>query len=85
MNKIKFKSSFNKELSESIFNFVFEEIKRIVLKDKKFNIRDLGEFDVIHREMQTVADEKKRAEILLPPKDKLIFKPSAELISRLKD
>jgi nucleoid DNA-binding protein len=85
INKVKLKSTFNKELTESIFNFVFDEIKRIVLRDKKFDIRELGEFDVIHRKMQTAADVNKRAEILLPPKDKLIFKPSKELIDRLKD
>ena len=78
-------SSFNRELSENIFNFVFEEIKRIILTDKRFAIRELGQFEVLHRKMQTVPDEKKQAEILLPPKDKLVFKPSKELTDRLKD
>jgi len=85
MNKVNFKSSFNRELSENIFNFVFDEIKRIILKDRKFDIIELGEFEVVHRKMQTVTDVKKQAEILLPPKDKLFFKPSKELINRLKD
>ncbi len=85
MNKIKLKSSFDKELTENIFNFVFEEIKRIVLKNTRFDIKELGEFEVIHRKMQTVTDVKKQVEILLPPKDKLFFKPSKELINRLKD
>ena len=85
INKVRLQSSFNRELSESIFNYVFEEIKRIVLTDKRFEIKELGEFDVIHRKMQTVPDVKKQAEILLPPKDKIIFKPSKELIDRLKD
>lgn len=85
MNKVRFKSSFNRELSENIFNFVFDEIKRIILKDRKFDIIELGEFEVVHRKMQTVTDVKKQAEILLPPKDKLFFKPSKELINRLKD
>ena len=85
LNKVRVQSSFNRELSENIFNFVFEEIKRIILTDKKFEIRELGHFEVLHRKMQTVPDEKKQAEILLPPKDKLVFKPSKELIDRLKD
>lgn len=72
-------------MTESIFNFVFDEIKRIILQDKKYNISELGEFEVLHRKMQTVTDAKKQAEILLPPKDKLIFKPSKELINRLKE
>jgi nucleoid DNA-binding protein len=85
LNKIRVKSSFNRELTDSIFNFVFEEIKKIVIAEKKFYISELGEFDVVHRKMQTVTDVNKQAEILLPPKDKLIFRPSRELINRLKD
>jgi nucleoid DNA-binding protein len=85
VNKIRVKSSFNRELTDSIFSFVFDEIKRIVIAEKKFEISELGEFDVVHRKMQTVTDVNKRAEILLPPKDKLIFRPSKELINRLKD
>jgi nucleoid DNA-binding protein len=85
INKVRLQSSFNRELSENIFNYVFEEIKRIVLTDKRFEIKELGEFDVIHRKIQTVPDIKKQAEILLPPKDKIVFKPSKELIDRLKD
>ena len=85
INKVRVKSSFNRELSDNIFNFVFNEIKRIVIADRKFNIKELGEFEVVHRKMQTVPDVKKQAEILLPPKDKLIFKPTKELIDRLKD
>jgi len=85
INKIRIKSSFSRELTDSIFNFVFDEIKKIVISEKKFNISELGEFDVVHRKMQTVTDESKRAEILLPPKDKLVFRPSKELINRLKD
>jgi nucleoid DNA-binding protein len=85
INRIRLQSSFNRELSESIFNYVFEEIKRIILTDRRFEIRELGEFEVIHRKMQTVPDVKKKAEILLPPKDKIVFKPSKELTDRLKD
>jgi nucleoid DNA-binding protein len=85
VNKIKLKSPFNRELTENIFNFVFDEIKRIILQDKKFDISELGEFEVIHRKMQTVIDVNKQAEFLLPPKDKLLLKPSKELIDRLKD
>lgn len=85
INKVRVKSTFNRELSENIFNFVFDEIKRIVIADRKFSINELGEFEVAHRKMQTVPEVKKQAEILLPPKDKLIFKPTKELIDRLKD
>ena len=56
-----------------------------MLTDRKLSILELGEFEVVHRKMQTVPDVRKQAEILLPPKDKLIYKPSKELIDRLKD
>ena len=85
VNKIRVKSPFNRELTDNIFNFVFDEIKRIVIAEKKFDISELGEFDVVHRKMQTITDVNKQAEILLPPKDKLMFRPSRELINRLKD
>lgn len=79
------KSSFSKELSENIFKFVFSEIQRIIKEKKSFTVQELGEFSVIHRKMQTLTDESKQTEILLPPKDKIVFKPSKELINRLKD
>jgi nucleoid DNA-binding protein len=85
INKVRIKSSFNRELSESIFKFIFSEIQRIVKEKKSFSIDELGEFTVIHRKMQTVTDEANQAEILLPPKEKIVFKPSKELIGRLKD
>ena len=85
VNKIRVKSPFNRELTDNIFNFVFDEIKRIVIAEKKFDISELGEFDVVHRKMQTITDVNKQAEILLPPRDKLMFRPSRELINRLKD
>lgn len=85
LNKVRIKSSFNNELSEKIFNFVFSEIQRIVKEKKCFSIQEIGEFSVVHRKMQTVTDESKQAEVLLPPKDKIVFKPSIELINRLKD
>lgn len=85
INKSRIKSSFNKELSENIFSFVFEEIQRIVKEQKYVSIEELGDFMVVHRKMQTCTDENRRTEILLPPKDKLVFKPSVNLINRLKN
>lgn len=85
LNKIRLKSSFSKELSENIFQFVFSEIHRIIKEKKSFSIQELGEFSIVHRKMQTLSDESKQAEILLPPKDKIVFKASEELINRLKD
>lgn len=84
LNKVKIKSPFEKELSENILNFVFSEIRRIVKEQKHISISELGEFSIAHRKMQKRIDEDKRAEILLPPKNKIVFKPSENLINRLK-
>jgi nucleoid DNA-binding protein len=85
LNKVRIKSSFSRELSENIFKFVFSEIQKILKEKKNISLDELGEFTVVHREMQTVTDESRQAEILLPPKEKIVFKPSKELINRLKD
>ena len=85
LNKSKIKSSFSKELSENIFQFLFEEIRRIIKEEKHISCSELGDFSVIHRKMQTRIDEGGRVEILLPPKDKIVYKPSDRLINRMKN
>lgn len=85
LNRVIIKSTFNKDLSESILNFVFAEIRRIVKERKHLSISELGDFKVVHRKMQIRMDEDGHAEVLLPPKDKVIFKPSQSLINRLKN
>ena len=85
LNKVVIKSTFNKELSESILKFVFDEIQKIIKEQKHLSIYELGDFSVVHRKMQLRGDEDGHAEILLPPKDKIIFKPSENLINRLKN
>ena len=85
LNKARIKSSFNNELSETIFAFVFAEIRRLIKEKREVSIEELGSFTVVHRKMQTRRDEGGQAEILLPPKDKIVFKPSDRLIYRLKN
>lgn len=85
INKVRIKSSFDKQTAESVFNATFEEIKKSVLKKKIFLIDEIGFFEVEHREMKTIVDSRKKAEFLLPPKDKLVFKPSLSFINMLKD
>ena len=85
INKSRIKSSFSKELSENIFRFLFEEIRRNVKEQKHISIEELGDFSVVHRKMQTRTDEGGRAEILLPPKDKVVLKPSESLINRMRN
>ncbi len=85
INKIRIKSTFDRKTAEWVFDTVFEVIKKSILKKKILQIDEFGIFEVEHRDMKTVADPGKRAEILLPPKDKLRFKPSGEFIKMLKD
>lgn len=85
LNKSRIKSSFSKELSENIFRFLFDEVRRIIKEEKHISISELGDFSVVHRKMQTRVDEGGRAEILLPPKDKIIYNPSDSLINRMKN
>ncbi|MFA5011796.1 MAG: HU family DNA-binding protein [Ignavibacteria bacterium] len=85
LNKSRIKSSFSKELSENIFRFLFDEVRRIIKEEKHISISELGDFSIVHRKMQTRVDEGGRAEILLPPKDKIIYNPSDSLINRMKN
>ena len=85
LNKVVIKSTFDKELSESILKFVFAEIQKIIKERKHLTILELGDFSIVHRKMQLRGDEDGHAEVLLPPKDKIVFKPSENLINRLKN
>jgi len=80
INKIYVKSPFNKNNSKSIFNRIFELIKSSVKENNFFEIDEFGEFRVEKREMKVIADLDKKSEILLPPKDKVVFKPDDNII-----
>jgi nucleoid DNA-binding protein len=83
INKVHIKSPFGKEKSISIFNRTIELLKESIKEEKHIKIKGFGKFTIERREMQTVIDYKRKAEILLPPKDKISFKPSGKLIKRL--
>jgi nucleoid DNA-binding protein len=83
INKVHIKSPFEKEKSISIFNRTIELLKESIKEDKKIKIKGFGKFTIERREMQSVTDYNKKAEILLPPKDKISFKPSKKLVKRL--
>lgn len=85
LNKVYVKSPFNKGKSTSIFNSIFENIKKSIRENHQFEIDSFGEFTVERRDMHTIIDVEKKAEILLPPKDKIVFKPADELINRIKE
>jgi nucleoid DNA-binding protein len=83
INKVYAKSPFNKGISKSIFDRIIELIKSSVKEDKHFEIENFGEFNVQRREIRTIIDVEKNEEILLPPKDKIIFKPEENLIKSI--
>ena len=83
LNKIYVKSPFNKSKTERMFNKAIEEIKNGLIKDKFFDAGDFGVFYVEHREMKNILDAKKSMEILLPPRDKILFTPSEKLIKSI--
>jgi nucleoid DNA-binding protein len=83
INKVYVKSPFGKEKSVMIFNRTIELLKESIREKKKVKIKGFGKFIIERREMKTITDYKKKAEILLPPKDKISFKPSKKLIIRL--
>lgn len=83
INKVYVKSPFDKETSIKIFNRTIELLKETIKEEKSVKVKGFGNFDIERREMKTLVDYKKRAEILLPPKDKINFKPSKKLIDRI--
>lgn len=82
-NKAAFKSSLDKKTGKAVFERVFELIAEKVKKREPVEIDGLGKFEIVHRKMKKAVNNKKRAEMLLPPKDKIIFTPSTELIIKL--
>ena len=85
LNKAMIKSPFDKELSGKIFGYVFAEVRRLLKEKKSVTIDELGKFEIAHRKMQSRKDESGLVELLLPPKDKVVFRPSERLINRLKN
>jgi len=81
LNKLLSKTKFNKSISKEIYEKVFEIIKQSLEEKKYFEIEDFGVFKVEFRPMQTIIDYNRKLELLLPPKDKIVFYPS----ERLKD
>lgn len=85
INKVYVKSPFDKEKSELIFNRAIELLKESIKENKRIKVKGFGKFVIERREMKTVIDYNKKAEVLLPPKDKVSFKPSKKLIERINE
>jgi nucleoid DNA-binding protein len=85
VNKVYIKSPFEKEKSVKIFNRTVELLKESIRENKEVKVKGFGKFKIERREMKTMIDYNRKAEILLPPKDKITFKPSKKLIKRLNN
>lgn len=85
INKIYIKSPFSKGKSVEIFNRTIELLKESIKEKKEVKIKGFGRFIIERRETKTLIDYKRKAEILLPPKDKISFKPSKKLIEQLNN
>jgi nucleoid DNA-binding protein len=85
INKVYVKSPFGKEKSVKIFNRTVELLKESIKESKNVKVKGFGRFTVERREMKAFVDYNKKVEMLLPPKDKISFKPSGKLVSRLNE
>ncbi|MGB9695997.1 MAG: HU family DNA-binding protein [Ignavibacteria bacterium] len=83
LNKVLSKSKFTKNTSKVIYEKVFEFIKQSLEEERFFEIEDFGNFSVEFRPMQTIIDYNRKLELLLPPKDKIVFHPSERLKNML--
>jgi len=83
LNRISVNSPFDKEKSDKIFDRIITLVKQCMIENGSFDAGDLGSFEVEHRKMKRVIDYGRKTEILLPPKDKLVFTPSGKLIEKL--
>lgn len=85
LNKIIFKSKFDKKKSEEIFNFIFSTISKELKEHETVEIEGLGTFEVKHRGIKRAIDKKRNREYLIPPKDKIYFTPDENLITKINE
>lgn len=85
LNKIVFRSKFDKKKSEEIFNFIFKSISEELKQQSSVEIEGLGTFEVKHRGIKRAIDKKRNREYLIPPKDKIYFTPDESLIAKINE
>jgi len=83
INKIYIKSPLSKDKSVKVFTKLFELIRESTKNDKCFEIKGFGIFKVERRNSQIISDFNRKIEVLLPPKDKIVFTPSDELLQKI--
>lgn len=83
LNKVSYKCQLRKETTEKLFDRMFEMVRERVRKDRYFEIDEFGKFEILHQHMRKEYDSKKKSEVLLPPKDKVLFTPSPVLLEKI--
>lgn len=83
LNKVKYKSSLRKDTAEKLFDRMFEMIRESVKEKRYFEIEEFGKFQILHKHMAKEFDTKKKTDILIPPKDKILFTPSQTLLENI--
>ena len=87
VNKLQSEVKLSKTQSEKVFSSVFERIKESIKVKRYFNVDGFGNFKVERRKMQTMVDYNKKAVVLLPPKEKIVFyyDPSENTTSQISE
>ena len=62
---------------------MFEMIKESVRDERYFEVEEFGKFEILHKHMVKEYDAKLQKEVLIPPKDKVLFTPSPSLLEKL--
>ena len=60
-------------------------IKDELVHNKNFQIEDFGTFKVEHRDTVKVFDKEMEQDVILPPKDYVLFVPSKKLLDTLNN
>ncbi|HRE41253.1 MAG TPA: HU family DNA-binding protein [Ignavibacteria bacterium] len=85
INKIIFKSNIDRQSSEKIIDKIFEVIKQEIISGNKIEIEGFGKFEKIHKGILRKENKRRKVEELLPPRDKVKFEPSDELLTELNN
>jgi nucleoid DNA-binding protein len=83
LNKVTYKSTLNKETCEKIFDRMFEMLREKINEDRSFEIEEFGKFEVLHKHMSKEYDTSRKVDVLLPPKDKILFTPSPVILGKI--
>ncbi|MBM4157850.1 MAG: HU family DNA-binding protein [Ignavibacteria bacterium] len=83
LNRVKRKTLYDEAVCSDVYEFIFEIFKNELKANKYINIDDIGEFRVKFNELEVEYNVSKKKNIIRPPKEKIIFKCSEELIKKI--